>query len=221
MSNILQIGFTTEGTTDVRFLKNIIYKTFQSVAFECQTNIEVYEPELIEKSGDTFNEQVLNLTIKHNYFHVICVHRDSDSPSADITFENSINPAFSAAISYDGNNCKILVPLVPIQMTEAWMLVNKELLKNKIGTILSDQELGLPARIKQIEGISDPKGLINNAIRIAKNSSTKRRRRNFTISSLYSPISQELEISELEKLSSYKSFKDSVRAAFEKLNYVG
>lgn len=220
MGNILQIGFTTEGTTDVRLLKNIIWKTFQAVAFECRTNIEVYEPELLVKNGDSFNEQILNLTIKHNYFHVICVHRDSDSPSMDNSIQNMINPSFEAVITHDGDNCKVLVPLIPVQMSEAWMLVNRELLKSKIGTNLSDQELGFPIRTKQIEGISDPKELINNAIRIARDSSSKRRRRNFTIANLYSPISQELEISDLEKLDSFKFFKDNVRIAFEKLNYV-
>lgn len=221
MSNILQIGFTTEGITDVRLLKNIIWKTFQSVAFECNTSIEVYEPELLEKKGETFNEQILNLTIEHNYFHVICVHRDSDSPSMDITNENMIKPSFEGVMNHEGDNCKILVPLIPVQMSEAWMLVSKQLLKNKIGTNLTDQELGLPTRTRQIEGISNPKELIINAIRIAKHSSTKRRRRDFTIASLYSPISQELEVSDLEKLNSYRSFKDSVRVAFERLNYVG
>lgn len=220
MSNILQIGFVTEGSTDVRFLKNILWKTFQHVAFDCNTSIEVYEPEeLTEKNGATYKDQILDLSIKYNYFHVICIHRDSDSPTIDKTLQLIINPAFESVQRHHGDNCKNLVPIIPVQMTEAWMLADTELLRNKIGTKLTSAQLGLPNRINQIESISDPKYVINSAIRIAQSHSTKRRRHNLSISNLYSPISQEISIGHLEKLSSFLHFKEGVRESFKRLNY--
>ncbi|MCO6491039.1 MAG: hypothetical protein J5I98_21660 [Phaeodactylibacter sp.] len=44
MSNIVTIGFVTEGTTDVRFLENIIKRAFEEIAFDCSGEIEVYDP---------------------------------------------------------------------------------------------------------------------------------------------------------------------------------
>ena len=44
MSNILQIAFTTEGNTDKRFLGNIIEKTFESLLYESDTEIEIHSP---------------------------------------------------------------------------------------------------------------------------------------------------------------------------------
>ena len=35
MSNILQIGYTTEGVTDIRFLENIIRRSFERIVLEC------------------------------------------------------------------------------------------------------------------------------------------------------------------------------------------
>lgn len=220
MSNILQIGFTTEGTTDIRFLKNIIWKTFQEIAFECSTDIEVYEPEVLYRTGDTFNEQIVNLTINYKYFDVICVHRDSDSPTMDDTYNYLINPSFLLVENHVGDNCKNLIPIIPVQMSEAWMLANRELLKEKIGTNMSNAALGLPNRTNQIETITDPKELIINAIRLAKAGSTRRQRSSLSISDLYSPISQELEIHDLERLNSFVHFKDGIRNALIKLNYL-
>ena len=44
MANILTIAYTTEGSTDERFLNTIIKKVFEEVAFECDGVIEVYDP---------------------------------------------------------------------------------------------------------------------------------------------------------------------------------
>lgn len=220
MSNILQIGFTTEGSTDVRFLKNIIWKIFQEIATECNGVIDVYEPEFLKKGDGSFVEKVLGVCEMFNYFHVICIHCDSDSASTENVFNYSINPAFDAVDKSENNLCKNLVPVIPVQMSEAWMLCNVDLLMEKIGTKLSAADLGLPTKPSQIEKIANPKEIINEAIRKAKNQSTRRRRKELSISQLYSPISQELKIEDLMTLDSFVAFRDHVRSAFKKLNYL-
>ena len=72
-------------------------------------------------------------------------------------------------------------------MTEAWILADKQLLKQQIGTTLSDTELNLN---KDPESISNPKQAIENAIRIARQNIVKRRRRNLGIGELYAPLGQ-------------------------------
>src|SRR5690606_34437672 len=140
----LQIGLTTEGTTDVRFLKNIIWKTFQAVAFECSGEIEVYEPEYISNFEGDFASAILKISQDHSYFHVICIHRDSDNATIDNVMEHLIEPTIEKVEEFSGANCKNIVPVIPVQMSEAWMLADKELLKRKIGTLLSDKVLGFP-----------------------------------------------------------------------------
>jgi hypothetical protein len=44
MANILTIAYTTEGTTDERFLKSIISKVFEDAAFDCESQIEIFDP---------------------------------------------------------------------------------------------------------------------------------------------------------------------------------
>lgn len=219
MSNILQIGFTTEGTTDIRFLENIIRKSFEYAVLNCKSQIEVYPPEHLKKEGNGIVEQVVNMIKKYPFFHVICVHRDADSPSKEDVLNNSINPAFRAVMELEENVCKNLVAVIPVQMTEAWMLSNIDLLKEKIGTSKPNNELGLPNRLKAIETLSDPKSTINEAIRIAQINQSKRRKK-LTISQLYSPLSQELLVDDLLKLPSYAEFIEDINNSLGKLNYL-
>lgn len=110
---------------------------------------------------------------------------------------------------------KTLQDIVPIQETESWMLADKELLKQEIGTNRSDHELGIN-RFPEI--IANPKEVISNAIRIARENITQRRRHHLTIADLYLPLGQSMDLDKLKDLSSYQDFKNNIREAFKKLN---
>jgi len=219
MRNILQIGFTTEGSTDLRFLGNIIQKTFETIALECRSEIEVYPPVYLKKEGVGFTNQIINLAKKFSYFHVICVHCDADSPSIENRMQHNIIPTITEINNIDGVLCKNLVAVIPVQMTEAWMMADFELLKEKMSTVKSNNELQLPIRTNLIENLANPKESIINALKIAQ-ISQPRRRNKLTISNLYSPISQELTIEKLRNLHSFKIFEENVRNAMKQINYL-
>src|ERR1700744_2992950 len=100
MSNILTIGYTTEGSTDNRFLSGIIKRTFEEAAFECEGMIEVYDPICFESpKKDTFVENVLTISEKafHSGINVLCIHVDADSDSDAHVMNYKITPSFNAA----------------------------------------------------------------------------------------------------------------------------
>ena len=218
MSNILQIGFTVEGTTDERFLGNIIRKTYENLVFECTSDIEVHPPEFLETDPNDFVAQIESLAVEYDFFHVICVHCDADSKDEKRVLRNKINPAFEA-VRRNNNACKNLVAVIPVRMTEAWMMCDLELLKQKIGTKMSNSNLNLPDRVNQIERIADPKHVIAESIRLSQ-TDISRRRRKLTISDLYSPIAQELTIESLLHLPSYQKFVEDARNSLRELNYL-
>ena len=113
--------------------------------------------------------------------------------------------------------CKNLIAIVPVQMTESWMLSDKELLKSEIGTDKSDEELGID---KAPELYKDPKQVIMAAIVMARRNMPKRRRKDLKIRELYSPLGQKVVMKALEKLGSYQKFKQAIIEAFKKLNYL-
>lgn len=223
MSNFILAGLFTEGTTDVRFLESIVKKTLDEVAFECSGEIET-ELEIINinKTGLNFNQQVLEASKKaSNDFSILIlfVHSDADAISDETIFRTKIIPAKSFLEEQEDNLvCKNIVAIVPIQMTESWMLADKELLKSEIGIEGEDVDLGLH---RNPEGIGNPKVVIENIIRLSKENQTKRKRnRGLDISDLYQIIGQKIELSKLEKLTSYNKFKSSLRDMFKELNFL-
>lgn len=214
------IGLITEGTTDIDFLLPIVEKTFNQIAFQCkgQIDIEVF-PIKITKTGLGFSVQVI--TASKNGFDdfgmtVLCVQADADTRDLANTYQHKIIPAkVELAKQNDKEYCKNLVAIVPIQETEAWMLADKDLLKSEIGTDKTDNELGIN---KQPESITNPKEVIENAIRIARAEQTKRKRGNLSIGDLYLPIGQSIDLEKLETLSSYQDFQENVREAFRQMN---
>jgi len=201
MSNIITIGYVTEGTTDKRFLEAIIRKTFEEIAFGCPSLIEVYDPIHIDMClGDTYVAQV-EATASEAYskgISVLCIHVDSDSAKDINVMKNKILPAFNNVENIqDQRLCKNLVALIPMQMSEAWMLADKNLFKEEVGTNLSDEDLGIN---KKPELFADPKGVIEEALRRAQ-IQLPRRRNKILISDIYQPIGQKLSLQSLRGLS--------------------
>jgi hypothetical protein len=222
MSNFLLTGLFTEGTTDIRFLESIVKTTLENLAIECSGYIET-ELEIIkiEKKGLSFNQQVLKAAEKAKKdfeILILFIHTDSDNSDDTNVFNTKIIPAKQLINQQkDDNVCKKIVALVPIQMTESWMLVDKELLKSEIGIDGSDLELGIH---RNPEEIANPKAVIENIIRLSKENQVKRKRnKGLNISDLYQIIGQKTDISQLEKLASYMKFKNSLIEKLRELNF--
>jgi hypothetical protein len=220
MSQIF-IGYTTEGSSDARFLSSIIERTFIDVAFECSRQIEVVTPliHIKKDNGIEFTEQILKCSQQAflNGVTAFCVHADADKNTDEGIFISKINPVIKILNAHSENACVNLVPIIPIQMTEAWMLADKQLLKDEIGTEMTDAQLGIN---RAPESIAEPKAVINEAIRIARESLVKRRRRDLNISELYQPIGQKIQLESLDCLSSFARFREAVRSAYRSLNYL-
>lgn len=216
----LNICLYTEGTTDIRFLENIVQQTYERAAIQAYGEIDIELHVItIDKTGLNFTQQVLKAAQKAKQEYgatIICVHSDADSSSIDNTLNTKFVPAQRCLLEQENDSCsKIFVNLIPVHMTEAWILADKRLLKQQIGTTLSDTELNLN---KDPESISNPKQAIENAIRIARQNIVKRRRRNLGIGELYAPLGQLINIDQLMDLKSYRQFWDNVINSLKQLN---
>ncbi len=217
MSKQIIIGFTSEGPTDVRFLESIIQRSFEDVAIECEGQVEVLPVQCIEKQGGDFVTAVKFYAqqAEKRGIMVLCVHIDADDTNDIKMFKDKIKPAFTAVDDVQGEHlCKNLVAIVPVQMTEAWMLSDKELLKAEIGTRKSNVELGIN-RLPEV--YADPKQAIKAAIRIARQDLTKRRRRDLTMAELYSPIGQKISLNTFGKATLIPEIQRSGEGCFYKV----
>ncbi|MDP5170425.1 MAG: DUF4276 family protein [Bacteroidia bacterium] len=212
-------GYFVEGPTDARFLEGILRKSLLDIAFECTSQIDV-ELFLIEidKQGLSFVEQVelvANEGLNDYGIDFLFVHTDADNSTIDNALRHKIDPAIASLMQKpDEGYCKKVVPVIPVYMTEAWMLADKELLKEEIGTELSDNQLGIN---RSPESIANPKEIIESAIRIAREKRTKRRRHDLIIGELYSPIGAKVELGNLKRLDSFNQFNIRLKQVFVEL----
>lgn len=216
----LFIGLVAEGSTDVRFLKNVIYKSVQELSWQCDTMVEVFDIREINADGDSFVEKMLEASrIAQDKYSIsmLCIHADSDSKTIADVMENKFVPLFEALKDKDESECcKCIVPTIPIQMIESWMLADKVLLKRLINAErFSDTDLGLD---RAPESYADPKEAINNAIRIAMEGKPKKRRDQINISDLYEILGNTLGLEQLRNIPSFCSFEANVLKVFRELN---
>lgn len=219
MSNILTIGYLTEGSTDKRFLGGVIKRTFDEVAFTCENDIEVFDPlHLKYDFAESYVETTLNVARRafEMGLHVLCVHVDADDNSDKEVVKHKISPLINRLRQEPNNICQNLVSIIPVRMSEAWMLADIDLLREEMGTNKTPKELEL---IHNPENYNDPKITIENALRIAQENLPKRRHR-LGINELYQPIGQLIDIEKLNALPSYRKFKESVVSSFISLNYL-
>ena len=218
MAYQLFIGLMREGSTDERFLKEIIEKTFIEAASLCNKDVVIEDVYSIPIKGKTFVESALISAARagETGIGVLCIHADADDVDTRNVLSNKFSP-LSAALDEvsDEKYCKVIVPIIPVRMTEAWMMADKGKLAEQIGAgTLSLEELGLHL---PPEKYSNPKESIKMAIVQARSHLTKRRRHNFSIDDLYLEMGQQISLSSLRQLSSFSTFESSVQTAFVRL----
>jgi hypothetical protein len=103
-------------------------------------------------------------------FDAILVHRDAEARSP-VERDGEIHDALAAS--------RVALPrasIVPVRMTEAWLLLDETAIRRVAGRPSGTADLGLP-RLHEIETIADPKKMLGDALLIASGASGRRRRK--------------------------------------------
>jgi hypothetical protein len=213
MSEILTIALHAEGTTDYKFFKPIIRRTIEDIILNSECDIEIYPiMDIFKETGNTYCDEIINASKKAFDAGMKCLilHCDADNSTIDDVMQNKISPACTTINNHQDKDimCDKLIPLIPIYMTEAWMLADIELLKSEIcASKFSNSELGF---IRKAQNYADPKHVIKMAISTAQQKTTKHRR-TFDISELYSPLGQKIDLNLLKNLTSYQKFYNELK----------
>lgn len=91
---------------------------------------------------------------------LVFVHRDADSRSPDARISEILDGADSVGVR------DLCVAVVPVQMTEAWLLTDENAIRAVVGKPDGRTDLNLPA-IKHVESISDPKSTLAEVLEVA------------------------------------------------------
>ena len=150
---------------------------------------------------------------------LLLVHRDADSE----TESESAGPAkrhqeISDAVRDSGFH-GLWVEIVPVQTTEAWLLLDETAIRNVTGNPNGTVPLGLPIQT-QVEGEANPKARLEQALLTASELGGRRRKRfHRDIPSMHRLLLEELPIGGLlEQVPSWIRFRNDLMTALDSLS---
>lgn len=218
--NTLSLALYSEGPTDNRFLPSVIRKTARCILDEhLQSHIEISAIHSIEVKKKNRPESILQAAYDASGYHALIIHADADSPKADRARGERYEPGLRLIQQASGYLCKSLLPIIPIQAIEAWMLADFELLLAKIGTKLHPDDLNIPEKASMVESISKPKRRLEEAVQRAYVERSKRRR-DTDIAFLYEPMGEETNLERLKQVPSYNQFVYDLTEVLASLQFI-
>ncbi len=139
---------------------------------------------------------------------LLFIHRDADTDGrATRVTEIQGWSASSAAIVASGVQ---IIPLVPVRMTETWLLVDEGAIRAASANPTGKVPLGLPST-KKLEALADPKTELMNVLKLASGL-PPRRLKKFDASKARGRIAVS-DLSGLRELEAFRIFENDVTAA--------
>ncbi|MEZ4234942.1 MAG: DUF4276 family protein [Myxococcota bacterium] len=133
------------------------------------------------------------------------VHRDPDGPEAE-----ACHAAIRAAVEGE----RLVVPVVPVQELEAWLLLDEDAIRRAVGRPRDRDALGLPPR-HAVEGTASPKERLEQAIHNAQRRATRRRVQPFAV--VRRRLLEQLELERLEGLPAFDRLRRDIHQAVSTL----
>lgn len=158
--------FVAEGSSDLP-LADIVESLFldRGVSLRLSTPDFALLPKVAK---DVRSRIVSGLELVGGSVDVIVVHRDSDNVDPDLRREE-----IECAVVESGAQ-SMTVPVVPVRMTEAWLLLDEAAIRQVAGNPRGKVDLCLP-KAAEVERKSDPKKLLQECLLAAAEATGRRR----------------------------------------------
>ena len=101
---------------------------------------------------------------------MLFVHRDADRAGADARFQEIANAVGDVA------GAPHYVSVIPVRMTEAWLILDENAIRKAVGKPNGRTPLDLPTP-REAERRADPKGILSNAFLAASEATGRRRKK--------------------------------------------
>lgn len=200
--NVVVTGLVADGTSDRALipLLRLLLKEHLQIPFE--------EPQFIDVERHNLAGKIKHATEKYS-LDVLFVHRDAENEEWE---KRVAEIQGSTPIA----NQTPIVSVIPIKMTEAWLLTDVQAIRSAVGNPNSNVELPLPNH-KKIEQSAAKKILLESLV-IACEAGANRRRR-FKPEQYRQRVAELVsDLDSLRKLPSFQRLEDDLIPHLEKLN---
>jgi len=142
---------------------------------------------------------------------LLFVHRDADTAGIEVRRAEILS-----AVEQAGRTLSA-VPVVPVRMTEAWLLIDEAAIRMAADNPAGTMSLGLPPRIAAFEDKADPKTLLYQALAAACGQRGRRLAR-FLPHTRTSLVANRIEdFASLRQLSAFRAFEQALKIALDNL----
>ncbi|MEV0294689.1 hypothetical protein [Nocardia sp. NPDC050710] len=158
--------FVCEGTSDLPLAEIV-----ETLFIERGMDVRLSKPDyaLLGKVPKDVESRVrAGLDLVDGPVDVVVVHRDADGAGPEHRRNEIVGATTSVAAR------AVAVPVIPVRMTEAWLLLDEDAIRRVAGNPKGRKDLGLPSR-RRLESVADPKLLLQQCLLTAADSTGRRR----------------------------------------------
>jgi hypothetical protein len=141
---------------------------------------------------------------------LILVHRDADKVDPGKRRNEVIDAAQQAQI--DNPQIPPSVPVIPVRMSEAWLLIDEPALRKAAGNPRGRETIQMPA-LKSLEALTDPKQTLQTLL-LDASATRGRKRRNFDIDTAKFRLAELIDhYEDLRQLPAFQRLETDIQAA--------
>jgi hypothetical protein len=212
----LRLGFYGEGNTDDRFLPSVVERTVRNILNDRgRYEVDVSEPFLVSRTSMAHcisgADRVMQAARETMGCDALIVHMDADAPDTQKALFHRFEPAVKQIEETKEKVCLRLIPIVPVRMSEAWMIADWEQLVDLLNPNLKLDELralkgiNLPRKPHECESNIDPKETLTQIIAFSQ-SHRRRASREVNLQNIQTQLGRSVRLNVLEKVPAYRRF---------------
>lgn len=214
----LVIGLFSEGSSDSRFLPNIIYRQTLNLLLSGQgSDINLQEELQIFRERNNDN-RIARICRESGAVNLFIVHSDAARNARSRLLRTIVGGIRLGTSERCGLEAYRVVPLMPCREMESWTLADPDAIARACGFEMWPNHVQRSWDAALAETIDDPKRVLDEALEALH--SRTRRRRIPPASYFLERIGSEVDLQRLMRLDSFQEFSKSLEAALRRGSYL-
>lgn len=214
----LSFGFCGEGAAEYEFLMPVIERILQELLPQSYIRAFDFSSKTEENDSEQQIERMIRVAQQADGLDILIFHLDADAPDTSRAYQQRFRPGYDEVQRIANHVNKEVIPIIPVRMTEAWLLVDFPAFCDVIGTKEKAGVLGFPKHPDQVESIQDPKmtfrTAIDQAVRRRKN------RKRIPEDEVFRPLAQKIDLGLLEQVPAYREFLEKLKGTLNRLHFL-
>ena len=205
-----------EGTTDQAYYDLLIPRVMEEIVRLHGTTHSTIPPDpAIRLTRGPVERVAREACGARDAFQLAFIHADAGGRHLEATLDHRSTHYCQAMHESCGWHLVRCVTITPRHETEAWLLADPEAVCDALGYRGPPDSVGLPVNAREAECISDPKAVLEAAVRKVRG-----RRRTSNVTQIFAAIAQRQRFERLRNAHSFASFERNLTAALADLGCV-